>query len=278
MNAPSWTARLRLDFWRDAAATRLRFRHEGPLRVFKTLYPEGDAVCHTVIVHPPGGIVQGDRLDIAVDAGPDTHAVITTPGATRFYRCEHGDSRQTTQLHVGAHARLEWLPQETIVYPGVRGANRLCWTLHESASLITWDVLSLGLPASGLSYTAGRFEQTIAWPGVWLDQGCLDGSDQRLLTSPLGWGGCACLGTLVYASGSPLPTATRESWLAAIREGLPWNAEIRAAATSPDARLIVVRALAPLTEPIFRSLESTWARLRQLAWGMTAPPLRSWRV
>ena len=80
-----WHARLALDYTHASGRSVARFRHEGPLRILQSLYPEGDAVCHNVIVHPPGGLVGGDVLDIGVQVGAGAHALVSTPGATRFY-------------------------------------------------------------------------------------------------------------------------------------------------------------------------------------------------
>lgn len=278
MSGGRWHARLRLDYERVDATTRLRFAHEGPLRVFKTFHPEGPAVCHTVVVHPPGGLVEGDRLDIDVHVAARAHGLVTTPGATRFYRCEQATSAQTVRLSLEPGARLEWLPLETIAYPQVQGENALTLDLADGAELIAWDILSLGLPAAGHPFAAGRFWQRMAWPGVWLEQGCLDGSDRRLFESPLGLDGQPCLGTLVLASGTPMPPQRRDALLDAVRAQLPWDATVRAAATSPDARLLVVRALAPMTEPIQQVFERAWQCLRQQAWGLAGSPLRSWRM
>ena len=87
-----WHAHLDLQYRRDPSGqTLLRHRHSGPLRIFKSLYPEGPAVCHNVIVHPPGGLVQGDRLEVDVTVAAGAHALVSTPGATRFYRNASGE-------------------------------------------------------------------------------------------------------------------------------------------------------------------------------------------
>ena len=84
----SWHASLKLDYSREGGRSVARFAHDGPLRILQSLWPEGDAVCHNVLVHPPGGLVGGDTLDIDVSAAPGSHGLVTTPGATRFYRSE----------------------------------------------------------------------------------------------------------------------------------------------------------------------------------------------
>ena len=104
----------------------LHAQYEGPLRLLKTLYPEGVGTAHAVIVHPPGGIAGGDRLALDIDVQPGAHLLATTPAATRFYRCKPGlQAEQQVSARVAASARLEWLPQETLAYRGCRARNTL---------------------------------------------------------------------------------------------------------------------------------------------------------
>lgn len=116
MRYMSWHGHLTLDYRLDGARTIAHDRHHGPLRVLQRLYPEGDAICHHVLVHPPGGIVGGDVLDIDARLAPGSHAVITTPGATRFYRSAGPEAVQNLKAQLAEGARLEWLPLETIAY------------------------------------------------------------------------------------------------------------------------------------------------------------------
>src|SRR5689334_17607021 len=113
-----WHARLSLDLSCESGRTVARHAHEGPLRILQTLYPEGDAIAHNVLVHPPSGIVGGDTLDIAVHVHEGAHGFVTTPGATRFYRSEGDTAVQRARLRVDGGARLEWLPLETLAYSG----------------------------------------------------------------------------------------------------------------------------------------------------------------
>ncbi|MCX7234381.1 MAG: urease accessory protein UreD, partial [Burkholderiales bacterium] len=82
----TWQAKLRLDYSLERQRTVARHAHEGPLRILQSLYPEGDAVCHNVLIHPPGGLVGGDTLALDIRVSSGAHGLITTPGATRFYR------------------------------------------------------------------------------------------------------------------------------------------------------------------------------------------------
>src|SRR5688572_33317155 len=115
----TWRAHLALEFERRAERTVLASRrHDGPLVVQKALHPEGDAVCHAIVVHPPAGIVGGDELVIDVRASHGAHAVITTPGAAKWYRSSGAVARQHVRLDLGQGAAMEWLPQESIVFDG----------------------------------------------------------------------------------------------------------------------------------------------------------------
>src|SRR6186997_1982361 len=115
----AWRAELALGYERRGPRTVLATRrHDGPLVVQKALYPEGDAVCHGIIVHPPAGIAGGDELDLQARVGAGAQALLTTPGATKWYRSAGALASSHIRWTVDADAALEWLPQETIVFSG----------------------------------------------------------------------------------------------------------------------------------------------------------------
>ena len=274
-----WHARLSLDYQRHGERTVLQHAHDGPLRVFKSLYPEGDAICHNVIVHPPGGLVGGDVLDIAVRVGQGAHGFVSTPGATRFYAADALPAAQHVNIALDAGARLEWLPLETIAYPGCEAVNHWQATLAEGAELMAWDVTALGLPSAGQLFDAGRLHQRMTIPGVWLEEARIAASDLRLLDSPLGLAGQRCMGTLVLAAGSPLARERREALLTAAQTALSQLPPgLAAGVTCPHPQLLVVRALAPLVEPLMATLQQAWAALRPVAWGLPAQAPRIWQV
>ena len=276
-----WQAELDLQYRRDErGATLLQHRHQGPLRIFKSLYPEGPGICHNVIVHPPGGLVQGDRLEIRARVGAGAHALVSTPGATRFYRNASGEpAEQRVRLALEEGARLEWLPLETLAYDGCRALNRVELELAPGAELLAWDIVSLGLPAAGLPFASGCLEQQWQWPGVWLERASLDATDERLLRSPVGLDGQSALATLVLACGQPLTRARREALLDSCR-GLIEAHELapRCGATCPNDRMLVVRALGGQVEPLMQLWQALWALLRREAWGLADAPPRIWSV
>jgi len=218
MHGKTWHASLQLDYTQEAGRSVARFLHQGPLRILQSLYPEGDAVCHNVLVHPPSGLVGGDTLDMQVTVGPGAHGLVTTPGATRFYRSEAGLATQQVHARLAAGARLEWLPLEAIAYNGCDGLNRAVFELAPGAELISWDITALGLPAADLPYVQGTFRQHLEIPGVWLERGTIQAADSRLMNSPLGLAGQRCMATLVFAAGSAIAAERSERALACARE------------------------------------------------------------
>ncbi len=275
----SWRAHLSLNYRREAERTVVHDRHSGPLRVLASLYPEAPSVCHNVLVHPPGGIVGGDVLEMELTLAAQAHALVTTPGATRFYRSNGTPARQSVLARVAAGARLEWLPLQTSCHRGALAHNRMRFELAPGAEMMGWDILALGLPASGEAFDLGRYEQRIELPGVWLERGVIDGQDSRLLDSPLGWAGHRVMGTLWLAAGSRLSAARRDLLLEAARDTAAAHA-LRASAgsTSPHDELVLLRVLAPRVEGVMELLTATWARWRELAWGLPACASRVWRT
>ena len=255
-----WHARLSLDLRLEAGRSVARFEHEGPLRILQSLYPEGDAICHNVLIHPPGGLVGGDTLEIDVRAARGSHGLITTPGATRFYRSEGEAAVQRTRIALDEGARLEWLPLEAICYSACKAENHLRIECAPGAELIGWDISALGLPGANQPFASGSLLQHIELPGVWLERGRIDAADTRLLQSPLGLAGQRCMASLFFVAGSDLPRPARAA--------LDWRARSSpptrcgdGGRPAPGPRVVAVRVLAPLVEPaldLLKAMRNAW--------------------
>ena len=275
----TWHASLQLDYTLESERSVARYQHQGPLRILQSLYPEGDVVCHNVLVHPPGGLVGGDTLDMRVTVGAGAHGLVTTPGATRFYRSVEGLATQQVHAQVAEGARLEWLPLEAIAYNACDALNRATFELAPGAEMMTWDITALGLPAANLPFEQGTFRQHMEIPGVWLERGTLCASDTRLMDSPLGLAGQRCMATLVLAAGSAIAAERSERALACARELLETSPlRLSAGATSPHPQVIVLRVLAPVTEPAIQLLRQVWAAWRQEMWALQGTVPRLWNL
>jgi len=268
-----WQARLKLRFERRDETTILAQRlHRGPLRVQKALYPEGPGVCHAVVLHPPAGIAGGDELAIAVDVAAG-HALLTTPGAGKWYRSAAPWARQTLDFDVATGARMEWLPQETIVFDGAMAEMRSHIRLASDAHYLGWEVLCLGRRASNESFAHGELKLStrIEQDGrlLWLEQGRIGGGC-ALLDSPVGLAGLSVCGTLLAAGGS-IPAALL--------------AECRAVASHEDGsmhglttlpQLVVARYLGHSSEAARCWFAALWQLLRPALLGREAQPPRIW--
>jgi urease accessory protein len=275
----TWNASLALDYTRHADKTVAHFRHDGPLRILQSLYPEGKPICHNIIVHPPGGLVGGDTLDLTFTAGAGAHGLATTPGATRFYRSEGEGAMQRTSITLDAGARMEWLPLESIAYSGCLAENRLTLQLAPGAELMGWDVTAFGLPAAHQPFAQGHFSQHIEMPGVWLERARISAADTLLLDSPLGMAGNRCMASLFFVAGSKIERKRREQALDAARQVIEAHPLCATAgATSPDGQVVVVRVLAPMVEPAMDLLKQVWKAWRGHFWNLAAPSPRIWSV
>jgi len=154
----AWEAELTLGFSQRGDKTALvKRQHRGPLTVQRPFYPEGE-ICHVYLLHPPGGVVAGDRLIINASAETAAQALITTPAAGKFYRSGGGEARQTVNLKVADDASLEWLPQETIVYDGARLSANMHIDLAGHSRFVGWEITVLGRPAAGEGFSDGSTE------------------------------------------------------------------------------------------------------------------------
>lgn len=251
-----WKARLEVSFAEARGRTILkRVRHEGPLRVQRAFYPEADGTCHVYVLHPPGGVVQGDELAMSIDVDCGSRCLMTTPGATKIYRGEEQVSQVSTTIRVAAAGRCEWLPQETIVFCGAQLATRTLVELEPSASFIGWDVVCLGRPAAGERFTHGALSSqfTVMRAGVALlgERLRVDGS-APLLDAAWGMRGLPALGTLVLA-------VPERQWVDLARAQLEsaCNTEVVVVGTELEG-ISVFRALGASTELVKRALANVW--------------------
>ena len=287
----AWISTLQLDYSRAQeqvapsdsanghARTRVHSVHAGPLRVLKSLYPEGPAICHNVLVHPPGGLTGGDTLNIDVRVASGAHGLITTPSATRFYRTDGETALQDAQLFLAEGARLEWLPLESIAYSGCRAHNRLHMALEPGAELMGWDVTALGLPHANLPFTRGSFCQHIALAGAWLERGQVDAGDLRLMMGPQGLAGYTCFASLFFAAGNALPRARRALALDAARAAIALHPlAATAGVTSPNPQVVVARVLAAQVEPVMQLLQAVRAAWRCELWDLPGTSPRIWAM
>jgi urease accessory protein len=276
---PGWHGQLSLTYAFEHQRSVARFTHNGPLRVLQSLYPEGDAVCHNVLVHPPGGLVGGDVLDITVDVQTGAHGLVTTPGATRFYRSIQGQATQNVHARLHDHARLEWLPLETLAYNQCEGVNRAVFDLAPTAELLAWDITALGLPAAHQPFEQGQLLQHLEIKDAWLERGLIDGTDKRLLDGPVGLAGYRCSGTLILARGEAWDTARRDLALALARAVIDTQPDgVVAGVTAAHPRVVVLRALSDLVEPTQNLMRAVWAAWRQGLWHLSDAPPRIWAM
>lgn len=275
----AWHAQLALDYRACHGRTVLHFTHDGPLRVLKSLYPEGPAICHNVLVHPPSGLVGGDTLSIQVTVGSDAHGLVTTPGATRFYRSEAGLATQQVHARLEDGARLEWLPLEALAYSGCDALNLAHFELAPTAELMTWDITALGLPHAQQPFERGTFRQHLEIPGVWLERGTIAAEDTLLVNSPLGLAGQRCMATLVFAAGSAIAAGRTEAALEAARTAIEASPlRLQAGATQPHPQVVVLRVLSPVVEPAMQLLRPVWAAWRQVLWDLPGNVPRLWSL
>lgn len=268
-------ARLALGFTDDGGTTRLTRRtHFGPLRVQKPLYPEHPSVCHAIIVHPPGGIVGGDQLSIIADVGAGAHALLTTPGAGKWYRANGAVSAQSVSLQAGAGATLEWLPQETIFFDDAHVRMEHTVELAADAAYLGAEILCFGRTASGERFNRGRIGQrtSIRRGGklVWFEQGALEAASMQ---HPLALDGQTVCATLV-AVGEHLDAAL----LARLREHIgTLGLEGRSGATLMK-QVLVARYMGQSSLVARQWLHAAWQVLRPPLMGREAAIPRIWNT
>jgi urease accessory protein len=250
-------------------------RHSGPLLVQKALYPEGAQICHVVIVHPPGGIAGGDDLSIEIDLEANSCAVLTTPGAAKWYKAPDQECRQRTSIRLAEGSTLDWLPQESIFYSATHAVSTFKLQIDPGATAIGWEIGLLGRKESGEQWADGslRFATSIErldGRPLWVERLRLDASSS-LRQAGQGLYGFNAFGTL-WAIGSGCTAAVAEE----LASDLPFETELRAGVTALQEGILLVRGLAHDVERLRQMMTECWVRLRPLVHGLPSQRLRLW--
>lgn len=270
-SASGWKAKLELAYVARPERTVLARRNRyGPLAVQRAFYPE-DGVCHSYILHPPGGVVGGDQLTVDVTVEADAHALLTTPGATKFYRSAGPFAEQIQQFTIAKGAVLEWLPQETIFFPGACAGLKTQIQLDLEASYLGWEVHCLGRPANHEAFDSGEllFQTDIQRNGEPLYK------ERLQLDNPWGLRGMAGLNNYpVMATMLALP-AGNDALDMARQACAAFGSEGYTAPTLLDD-VLVVRYLGDSTEQAHLLFRKIWLAIRPLVNGRTAVAPRIW--
>lgn len=267
MSNTGWQARLELGLASRAGRTALVHRHQrGPLAVQRPFYPEGDT-CHLYLLHPPGGVVGGDCLHIQAEVAASARALVTTPGATKFYLSAGECAAQVQHLRVATGGSLEWLPQENIFFPGALVKLGTHIELSAGARFVGWETQCLGLPVNGARFDRGQleFKLQIDREGTPLLLERLAVNAQRL-TAAAGLRGLPVTATLVAT-----PAGNDE--LEQVRALL---ADVACAGVTLLDDLLVVRYLGDSTEHCRELFIAIWASLRTTVIGCAPCPPRIW--
>lgn len=267
-----WRARLELAFAPRHGRTELvHRRHEGPLRVQRRFHPEG-APCHSYVLHPPGGVVGGDRLALDLEVAEGAWALLTSPGATKLYRSLGAQSQLVQTLQVADGGTLEWLPQEQIAFTGARARSLTRIELQGGARCIAWELSCLGRPAAGERFASGEYRHGLE---VWRDGRPLllehgrYGGDGEVLDAPWGLAGWSAFATLVAAGAG-------EAEVAAVREAVTGITGEAGVTLLGD--LLVLRWRGPGTLAGYRLRERAWAALRPALHGREPCRPRIWNT
>lgn len=254
----------------DRAASVLGdLRHSGCL---KALFPRGAADrLSAVLINTSGGITGGDDLQIKAKVGRDSRLTLTTQAAERIYRAT-GDTagRVDTSIRIEDRGKLDWLPQETILYDGSALDRRLRIELLGTAQCLVVETLVFGRTAMGESVHHLRLSDRIeVWrDGVplFIDRMRLTGDAAAHLARRATGGGDVAMASVLFATAPDSHDAAAH--LARLRPCLPANA----GASLVRPGLLFLRMTAPDSYDLRRTLLPILAQLND------GPLPRTWMI
>ena len=272
-----WHGSLDLVYVHNNGTTKLIHNQvRSPLKVQRPFYPEGEAVCHSVVLHTAGGMVGGDRLSQTIHLKPNAQALITTAAASKVYRSNGQDARQTIKLQIEAGAYLEWLPQETIVFNGAIYQQDLRVELAPQASWLGWEITRFGRSARGETFLQGEWRShTEVWQQghpLWIDRQWLPAGED-IINSPHGLAGQPIVATLSWI-GQPVSREILDT------ARILWNSKERQGEAGVTQLIsgLVCRYRGASTLEVRNWFTDIWQLLRLSSVGRSVTKPRVWQM
>lgn len=197
----------RVSFKQSGGATRLDRLYQSGAAKVKLPSVVGSEPTQAVMINTAGGLTGGDRMLAEVALGEDCRAIVTTQACERIYRSAGGSAEIATHLTLREGARLDWLPQETILFDGARLSRRLEADLARDAELLLVEAIIFGRAAHGETIRSGHF--TDRWrirrggKPLFADDLRFDWADAELLGRSAVLAGASAIATILFATDDP---------------------------------------------------------------------------
>lgn len=274
-----WHGSLELAYAQSGNATQMASaKVTAPLKIQRPFYPEGEGVCHSVILHTAGGIVGGDSLGQSIHLKENTHALITTAAAAKIYRSMGEIARQNIRINVDSGAYCEWLPQESIIFNGAIYRQNLRIELASDARVLLWEINRFGRSARGETFVQGSWRsQTEIWQEgrpLWIDRQHLQGSESAV-SSNSALGGFPIVATLAWIGDPVTPELVQEA--RSLWEGRSRSCEGEAGVTRLPQGLLC-RYRGSSTPEVRNWFSEVWQLLRLSFIGRPSCPPRVWPI
>ena len=228
--------------------------------------PVGDADPEAVLINTSGGLTGGDDIATEVTAEAGSRLIVTTQACERVYRALGGPAHVASKITLGAGARIDWLPQETIFFDNGGLSRTLDVDMAADATFMAVEPVVFGREAMGETVAAGSFldrwrirRDSVL---VFADETRIDGDVARVLARPAVLDGMQAFATIVCVA----PDAAQKR--DAVRDVMAdAGTSVRGGVSAFDD-ILVARVAAPGERPLRRALLPLMVVLRD---GVQAP-------
>jgi urease accessory protein len=211
---------VRATFASRAGQTALRqLREEGSARM--RLPRTYGAAAEAIMINTAGGLAGGDRFATEIAVEDDARVTVTAQAGERVYRSLGDAAAVEATLTVGANARLDWLPRETILFDRAELRRSYRIELDPTATFLAVEAVILGRGAMGETVHGGllhdRWRVRCDGRLIFADDLRFDGPIGPLTESPAALGGKTAFATILFVG--PKPERHLDETRAAIGKG-----------------------------------------------------------